>query len=235
MDIAGTLPKPIVEDSTHPNWKKSVCHIFGDTNVPLEGTLQAQHLTKSIVIDDLPKNLDESLKNIKISNNVERNVQHSILASHVLDAEQQKLPIVKIPERPMFVLPRDYGITYPRRNRLLISKLIFECEKLANKSLVSQRKITNNTDFLFTMNKNGNKIQFDLGVETLITSKKPISKIGQVDGEIAELFPIHETISIPKKNIYLDQDLYRKYFFFVVKFGSASNSLRLSSRVIQNF
>lgn len=214
MNIVGTLPKPIVEDETHPDWKSSVCHIFGDNNVPLEGVLQAQHLTKSLVIDGLPKNLEETLKTLKISTAVDKNIQNSILSSHVLDAEQQKLPL-KIPERPMFVLPRTYGITHPRRNRLLISKMIFESEKLVGKSVNSQRKIVNNSDFMFTMDKNGKKIQFDVGVETVITSKKGIDAIKEkVDGEIPELFPIHETISIPKRNIYMDKDYYRKFSIY---------------------
>lgn len=211
LDIVGYIPKPILEDETHPNWKSSVCHIFGDNNILLEGVLQAQNLTKSLVIDGLPKHLEDSLKNTQISKTVDKNIQNAILSSHVFDAEQQKLPIIKVPERPMYVLPRDYGITHPRRNRLLISKLIFESEKLAGKSINTQRKIVNNADFMFTMDKNGHKIQFDLGVETLITSKKGIGAVDKVDGVIPELFPIHETISIPKRNIYDNKDYFREF------------------------
>lgn len=213
MNIAGTLPKPILEDETHPNWKSTICHNVGDNNVLLEGVLQTQHLTKSLVMDDLPKSLENSLKNLTIPSAVDKSIQNSILSSHVFDAEQEKLPAVKDPERPRFVFPRTYGITYPRRNRLLISKLIFESEKLAGKSVNSQRKIVNNADFMFTMNKNGKKIQFDLGVETFITSKKAIGAIKEkLDGDIQELFPIHETISIPQTNIYLEKDYYREFW-----------------------
>lgn len=42
-------------------------------------------------------------------------MQESILAAHLLDAEQKKTAKIKVPERPAFVLPRVYGITDSRK------------------------------------------------------------------------------------------------------------------------
>lgn len=89
--------------------------MYGNSNVLLDGLQQAQVLTKTIEIKGLPKSIEESLAKIQLPSNVDRNVHQLILASHVLDAEQVKLPKVKLPDRPAFNLPRDYGISHQRK------------------------------------------------------------------------------------------------------------------------
>lgn len=107
--------KELPQDNTHPDWHDTPCYTYGDSNVLLEGIQQAQLLTKTIAINGLPKNIEESLNRIDLSSNVNKNVKNAIMSSHVFDAEQVKLPKIKLLDRPAFNLPRDYGISHERR------------------------------------------------------------------------------------------------------------------------
>ena len=91
---------------------------MSDNNVVIEGLKQAQILTKTITIDGLPKQLQDAYTNIQIPSTHHKNVQNSILACCVFDTEQVKTAIVKIPERPAYVLPRNYGISEFRKRYL---------------------------------------------------------------------------------------------------------------------
>lgn len=111
----GNEPTILPEDESHPHWHQQKCHIYGNANVLLEGVQQAQVLTKTIEIKGFPKTLEDSITKMQLPSNVDRHVHQLIMASHVLDAEQVKLPKVKLPDRPAFNLPRDYGISHQRR------------------------------------------------------------------------------------------------------------------------
>lgn len=115
VKIVGATPQPILEDETHPNWHKKACSFFGDKNVLIGGLPQAQVLTNAIEINSFPKQIDEALGNGQLPKIVDRSVQNAIFSSQLLDAEQVKLPKVKLADRPAFNLPRLYGISHERR------------------------------------------------------------------------------------------------------------------------
>lgn len=115
IDLPEPLNKRDPEGENHPNWNQKTCHIYRDDNVLLEGLSQAQVLTKTITFDELPEKLEESLQKLKIPSNIERSMQQSVLVSHLLDAQQEKTAKVKIPEKPAYTLPRNYGITDSRK------------------------------------------------------------------------------------------------------------------------
>lgn len=104
------VPKPILKDQTHPDWHDRVCYFHRDDNVLLLGLDQAKKITKTVEIQEgLPKiNLPE------IKKESESRIQELIMASHIFDTEQKKLPVVKDPERPAWNFPRTYGITCQR-------------------------------------------------------------------------------------------------------------------------
>ncbi|XP_055851735.1 39S ribosomal protein L37, mitochondrial [Episyrphus balteatus] len=207
--FAEPLITQTAEDAFHPNWHAKPCHVYGDSNVLLEGVAQAQILTKTIEINGFPKNIEETISKMQLNSNVDKNIQNSIMASHVLDAEQVKLPKIKIPERPAFTLPREYGISHNRRRRLLINKLIFECEKLSGSSVTSRRQIFDNAAFNVSLTKDGDLLQFELSADTFMTSAKPIEAVkGKYETELPDLYPIKHTITIPKKNIYTTKNSY---------------------------
>lgn len=60
-------------------------------------------------------NVENNIRNVNLAANVHENVKHALLSSHVFDAEQKKLAVKKLPDRPAFKLPREYGITDSRR------------------------------------------------------------------------------------------------------------------------
>lgn len=115
VNIVGAVPKPILEDESHPNWHKKACSIFGDQNVLIGGLPQAQVLTNTLEINSFPRQIEDVLINDQLPKTVDRSVQNAIFSSQLLDAQQVKLPKVKLVDRPAFNLPRLYGISHERR------------------------------------------------------------------------------------------------------------------------
>lgn len=96
-------------------WNSRTCHIFGDKNVLITGKKQAQVLTKTLLVNELPDCLQKLANNVNISNDTEIQIKNSILFAHLFEAHQEKLAKRKHPEKKMWVFPRDYGITDQRK------------------------------------------------------------------------------------------------------------------------
>lgn len=109
------MPKDPKLDETHEFWNERKCHMYGNSNVLLEGVPQAQVLTKTLHIQELPETVQSTVIKIKLSPEIDQALRNIILDSYLFDAEQKKLMKRKIPERPAFNLPRDYGITDARK------------------------------------------------------------------------------------------------------------------------
>lgn len=100
-------------------------------------------------------------------------------------------------------------------SRLLITKALMECEKLAGRSTTSMKKIVSNAHFVVPFKKDESCIQFEITAETFLTAKKPIPAIMDTNAlaanvELPDLSPLSFTISMPKENIYNFRDVYRK-------------------------
>lgn len=79
------------------------------------GEKQAQVLTKTLLVNELPDNVQKLAKNAEISKETEIQVKNSILHAHLFDAHQEKLAKRKNPENPMWNYARDWGITDKRK------------------------------------------------------------------------------------------------------------------------
>lgn len=201
------LPKQQPFDPTHPLWTERVCHTFGDTNLLVEGLQQAQLLTKSMVVDGLPVNVQRVIDDVRIPDQSDVYMQEMVRASFLFETEQQKLPYKTLPDKPMHRLKREYGITNLRRNRVFITKAIQECEKLAGRSVVSDRKVISDALFVVPLEKDGDLLQMEITADAFVTSKKPIEPVLAnrtefSESEIPELTAMKYTISMPKENIY---------------------------------
>lgn len=115
FDLQNIFDHPVPKDETHPDFKERGIYLFGDSNVPVYGVPQAQSLLKTIVIDGMPDRVEKQFASVKLSSDLERSMQQSVLVSHLLDAEQQKTAKIKDPLKPMYVFPRNYGITEARK------------------------------------------------------------------------------------------------------------------------
>ncbi|XP_058452028.1 large ribosomal subunit protein mL37 [Malaya genurostris] len=207
FEIVGQLPPKVKRDVNHPLYKSEPCYLFSDGNVLLEGVKQAQALLNTVVYDELPLKVEERLESTKIPTQLERSMQQSVLAALVFDAEQVKTAIVKVPDRPAFKLPRNYGISNERKNRLLLSKLLIHCERFAGKTVTSTRKIIENVNFIVPVTKHLDRIQFSLKADTFMTSTGPITPLDSAvyrpqDQNLPDLFPVKETVTIPTTNFY---------------------------------
>lgn len=114
-------------NETHPWWNSRICHLFGDTNVLISGKRQAQVLTKSLSVNELPENIQKLAQNAVITPETEIQMKNSILQAHLYDTHQEKLVIRKHPEKKMWKYRRDYGIT-DQRKKYVIDFLIFVIE-----------------------------------------------------------------------------------------------------------
>lgn len=105
--------KPVRQnlDNTHPNWHDRICYTYKDHNVLLDGLPQAKIITNTV---EIAEGLPDNLVLDDFPAEINRNVRRAILNSHLFDAEQEKLPKLKDPSRPMFVFPRVLGITQSR-------------------------------------------------------------------------------------------------------------------------
>lgn len=112
----------------------------------------------------------------------------------------------------------NLNATFILNRKLLLSKLVFETEKLAGRSTTSFRKIVNDVAFTVPFEKEGDRIRIDIHADTFITSKKPIqadeSNANPTSSELPKLFPLKHTISMPTSNIYTSEDFYRELRFF---------------------
>lgn len=79
------------------------------------GQKQAQTLTKTLLVNELPENIQKLAKDAEITNETDTQLKNSILQAHLFDAHQEKLAVLKDPERPMWVYPRLWGITDLRK------------------------------------------------------------------------------------------------------------------------
>lgn len=102
-------------DETHPLFNSEICHVFGDSNVLIYGEKQAQVLTKTLLINELPDNVQKLVETTKIDNNTDIQMKNSILQAHLFDAHQEKLVREKHPTKLMWVFALQYGITDQRK------------------------------------------------------------------------------------------------------------------------
>ncbi|XP_037042420.1 39S ribosomal protein L37, mitochondrial [Bradysia coprophila] len=194
-------PPGEVFDRTHPLWNERKWFTFCDQNVLVEGMSQAQVLTKSIVVDGLPSSVEQAIDSIKIPGRSDAFMQDMVRFSFLFEAEQQKLPKRRDPDRPAHIFKRDYGITSFRRNRVLIDKTIQECEKLAGRSVVSDRKVESDVLFALPIETDGGFLQMEITADAFVTSKKPIAPVSAdrtefSDSQLPDLFPLAPTVGM---------------------------------------
>lgn len=115
FEFVGVFHKAPKLDESHPLWQNKLCHLYGDSNVLVEGVTQAQVLTKSLLFDEYPERIEDALEKVNLPSDVEKSMQQAVLVSHLLDAQQEKTAIIKDPERPSRVFKRNYGITDIRK------------------------------------------------------------------------------------------------------------------------
>ncbi|EFA07281.1 large ribosomal subunit protein mL37 [Tribolium castaneum] len=207
VEVVGFKPPPIAFDNTHPNWHDRVLLTYKDNNVLLEGLKQAKILTNTVELTEgLPKS-----RAIESNKEIERRVKEIILSSHVFDAEQQKLPKLKDPERPAWNFPRVYGITQPRVIKLLLSNLLQLIENTSDLELVKNRFVIDDAHFSYSFEKYGKLMQFELKGDTLLTSKSPLSPVTDQptkELELPDIFPIEPTITLNEENVYTVRQIY---------------------------
>ncbi|ALC46851.1 mRpL37 [Drosophila busckii] len=209
VNVVGAHPKPVADDQSNPNWHKTACNFYGDSTILIGGLPQAQVLTNTIEINSFPRQIQDIIQKVQLPKTIDRGVQNAIFSSHLLDAEQVKLPKVKLIDRPAYNLPRLYGISHERRNRLLVNKLLSEIEKLAGRSVSIRRKHIDNVTFQTVLTKDNDVFAFHIGADKLITSTKPLDAIkGKFDGELPDLYPMKCTISMQKRHIYTENNFY---------------------------
>ncbi|XP_030759393.1 39S ribosomal protein L37, mitochondrial [Sitophilus oryzae] len=208
VEVVGYKNKVTPQDKTHPNWHDQPLLTFKDNNVLLEGLPQAKMLTNSV---EIKEGLPETVQLPEITKELNRRIKKVILGSKIFDAEQVKLPKVKDPERPAWNFPRSYGISQNRAYNLLFSKLLSVIESSSDLELVKQRYLTNNVNFSYSFEKNGDLVQFQLTGDFVLLSKTPLNPVttqSTKEFDLPDLYPIKPTITLNEENIYVVEDTY---------------------------
>ncbi|EZA55817.1 hypothetical protein DMN91_011665 [Ooceraea biroi] len=203
-------PPRVTYDETHPAWKTRTCLIVRDHNVLQEGLPQAQILTNTISLSDLPSSIEDSLPDLP--GHVDDIVKRAIYNSSIFDAYQEKLPVKKDPLRPAWVFPRDFGISNGRRMRNLSRKFLQICESISGPSVAEKRCILYNEPMKLSFDKETDLIQFKLKSDVVIMSASPLKSIDDPDShveiDLPSIYPLHHTISLDKTNFYRTEDVY---------------------------
>lgn len=119
---------------------------------------------------------------------------------------------------------RKHSISIP--SRLMVAKILLECERLAGLSLSTQRKLVMDAFCVTPFDKDDELYQFEITAETLMTSKTPLAPIAEspshASKELPDIFPMKCNISIPAGHLYKPRNIYRKsigwkmyHFFFL--------------------
>lgn len=119
---------------------------------------------------------------------------------------------------PMFTEKIKF-IVYFVVSRLIIAKMLLECEKLAGLQVSSDRNIYNNRRFVVPFEKENNLYQFDIHADTFVSSKYAVTAnnldegLSPVSLELPDIYPMTCNVSITKENIYNIEKMYRKCCF----------------------
>ncbi|KAG5882913.1 hypothetical protein JTB14_023375 [Gonioctena quinquepunctata] len=163
VEVIGYKNKPLPLDETHPNWHDRKLLSYKDSNVLLEGLSQAKVITNTV---EVKQGLPESITLKEVSTNIHKATENIILNSQLLDAEQKKLP---------------------KRNKLIISKLLKLIESTSDHQLVKERYLFEDLLFSFPVERNGQLLQLELSGDFVLTSSKALSPITQEKTENLEL------------------------------------------------
>ncbi|XP_023013475.2 mitochondrial ribosomal protein L37 [Leptinotarsa decemlineata] len=208
IEIVDCFDRPPPLDETHPNWHDEILLSYKDDNVLLEGLSQAKIITNTV---EVRQGLPERIQSNELSEDINEAAKTIIMNSHLLDAEQKKLPKVKDPERPAWNFPRTYGITQGRRNKLITSKLLNLIESTSGHQLTKERYLFEDLFFSFPFERNGMLLQFQLSGDFVLTSSKPLSPISEESTENLELpdiYPVDPMITLNNENIYETRSIY---------------------------
>ncbi|RZF47500.1 hypothetical protein LSTR_LSTR007427 [Laodelphax striatellus] len=175
------VPPVIKQDTEQGEAKQPIKRLlaFRDNNVLLEGMDQAKRLTNTVEPEPgiLPQQLTSLIDAVKLPEQDDL-AKRCILSSIAFDAEQVKLPIRKNPLKRMWVFPRDYGISQPRRSRLLNSRLLQLCEMISSNSNApapNHRLIARDAHFSVPLHWNETPVLLDVTADLLLmTSSAPL-------------------------------------------------------------
>ncbi|XP_015121867.1 39S ribosomal protein L37, mitochondrial isoform X2 [Diachasma alloeum] len=196
---------PIPKDENHPDYKLRPCLKVMGHDLLVQGTQQAQVLTKSLLIkDSLPEKVESLLENT--SEEVDETVQRIIRSSNIYDAHQEKIPKRKNPEKPAWNYPRDYGLTDIRKSRNLTIKMLQLCETLCGFNVAQQRQIIHNGLVQVPLVKDGDLVEFSMKMDLLMTSMIPLTPMGSTadaaDKTLPELYPLLSTAGLRRYHFY---------------------------------
>lgn len=114
-----------------------------------------------------------------------------------------------------FLACRDYGITEGRKNMLMSTRLLNHCERIHGPTVAADRKTISDAFFVAPFEKDGDKVQLELTAETFMSSRKPISPVNMKTTPeqqvLPVIFPLKQTVSIPKVHFFKEQSAYRKF------------------------
>ncbi|CAB0030064.1 unnamed protein product [Trichogramma brassicae] len=207
------VPKPLPRDSSHPDYKEVPCLQYGDNTLLLEGIVQAQHLTKTVLFNDaLPDSVEKSTEDV--SDHTNELVQRLIKTSVMFDAHQELLPKIKDPLRPAWNFPRQMGITDLRKALNLNKKMLQLCDHLSGPEMVKNRSVVENGLLCYPFEREFELFEFTLTMDLMLLSKETLKPNMEVNEEVCkkiivpDMHPLHPSIGFDENHFYDHKYLY---------------------------
>lgn len=95
-----------------------------------------------------------------------------------------------------------------------MGKLLNLIETSSDSELVKQRFLTDNVIFSYPFERDNDLIQFELLGDFVLLSKEPLNPVTHQstrEFDLPDIHPIKPTITLNEENIYVLDNIYRKY------------------------
>ncbi|CAG0886596.1 unnamed protein product [Darwinula stevensoni] len=202
----------------HPDWQERTAKVYNQQSTLLEGLPQAQRLTRSIILGDLPQRLQQVIGKKEIVDQ-DLLVQRCVRQSGMMDATQVKLPHLPDPLVYGINKRREYGIPIDRKCMILTRGLLKLCSHALGDYPGLLKRITlHSAPLNLPLEQEGQLLICDISADSLLLSPWPLQPFIDVEevealssaAQLPNLQPVHHTVSLRESNTY------RPEFFFPV-------------------
>ncbi|XP_074653079.1 large ribosomal subunit protein mL37-like [Tubulanus polymorphus] len=192
------------------NWQENPLHVFNSGTKLTEALDQIRVLTKSQIIDGIPKNI-ESLMDAESMPDENLLVQRLIMQAHVWDTTYEQLPRRFNPRVPRWHFKSEKGIPFDKIPKLLLRNLVQLCSSLSHKypEILMDRTLTRDhyTNSLLTMA--GKPVMVNETLPFLLSSSKDLPIFADqetvdatVNVNLPDLDPLSPLLDVLKTHTY---------------------------------
>nr|XP_037278568.1 39S ribosomal protein L37, mitochondrial-like [Rhipicephalus microplus] len=204
-------------DSRNPDWHDQEAYIVHKKSRLLEGDKHMCLLTKTVRYDGLPTALLEHVRSHTLGAAQQVAAKEALAQVHLYDCTQVKLPRKIDLTQPHMRFPREFGVPVYRKVSHVLASYHHLCEKLTSQvpEVMDRTRLSDVVSNVCFQKADGNTVVFTSEVDTLTTSKVPLSAFNTpedvkatADMAMPDLYPAKYTLDLDKGHIYRMDDIY---------------------------